>query len=64
MPLIVNKSAQIVFMVSGENKAGVLKEVLEGARDAEKLPAQSIVPVEGKLHWFLDKAVAKDLEQE
>lgn len=61
MPLIVNKSAQIVFMVTGENKAGVLKEVLEGQHDPEKLPAQSIVPVEGNLHWFLDKAVAKDL---
>ena len=64
MPLIVNKSAQIAFMVSGENKAAILKEVLEGARDPEKLPAQSIVPVEGKLHWFLDKSVAKDLKQE
>jgi 6-phosphogluconolactonase len=63
MPLIVNKSAQIAFMVSGESKAAVLKEVLEGARDPEKLPAQSIVPVEGELHWFLDKAVAKDLKQ-
>jgi len=63
MPLIVNKSAQIAFMVSGENKAKVLKEVLEGARDPEELPAQSIVPVEGELHWFLDKAVAKDLKQ-
>jgi 6-phosphogluconolactonase len=63
MPLIVNKSAQIAFMVSGENKAAVLKEVLEGGRDPEKLPAQSIVPVEGKLHWFLDKSVAKDLKQ-
>jgi len=62
MPLIVNKSSQIVFMVTGDKKAAVLKEVLEGERDYEKLPAQSIVPVEGKLHWFLDKAAANDLE--
>ncbi len=61
MPLIVNKSSQIVFMASGEQKAGVLKEVLEGERNTEKLPAQSIVPVEGELHWFLDKAISSDL---
>ncbi|HSV12206.1 MAG TPA: 6-phosphogluconolactonase [Hanamia sp.] len=61
MPLIVNKAAEIVFMVTGSQKASVLKEVLEGERNPEKLPAQSIVPVEGKLHWFLDKEVAKDL---
>jgi 6-phosphogluconolactonase len=62
MPLIVNKSSQIVFMITGDKKASVLKEVLEGERDIEKLPAQSIVPVEGELHWFLDKAAANDLE--
>ncbi|MGN6530683.1 MAG: 6-phosphogluconolactonase [Ginsengibacter sp.] len=61
MPLIVNKSSQIVFMASGEKKASVLKEVLEGERNTEKLPAQSIVPVEGELHWFLDKAISADL---
>jgi 6-phosphogluconolactonase len=61
MPLIVNKSSQIVFIVSGEQKAGVLKEVLEGERAPERLPAQSIIPVQGELHWFLDKPVAKDL---
>lgn len=62
MPLIVNKSYRIAFIVEGENKAQVLKQVLEGERTPVKLPAQSIVPVEGELHWFLDKAAAKNLE--
>jgi 6-phosphogluconolactonase len=62
MPLIVNKSDRIAFIVEGENKTHVLQQVLEGERTPEKLPAQSIVPVEGELHWFLDKAAAKDLQ--
>ena len=61
MPLIVNKSYRIAFIVEGENKAHVLQQVLEGERAPEKLPAQSIVPIEGELHWFLDKAAAMDL---
>lgn len=61
MPLIVNKSRKIAFMVDGEKKAAVLQQVLEGEYKPVKLPAQIIVPVEGELHWFLDDAVAKDL---
>jgi 6-phosphogluconolactonase len=62
MPLIVNKSKHIAFMVSGNKKAKTLQQVLEGESIPEKLPAQSIVPVEGELHWFLDKEAAKDLD--
>lgn len=61
MPLIVNKSHRIAFMVEGGKKAGVLQRVLEGEYIPSKLPAQIIVPVEGELHWFLDEAAAKDL---
>jgi 6-phosphogluconolactonase len=61
MPLIVNKSHRIAFMVDGSKKAPVLQEVLEGEYKPSKLPAQIIAPVEGELHWFLDDAAAKDL---
>jgi 6-phosphogluconolactonase len=61
MPLIINKSRRIAFMVDGSKKAKVLQQVLEGEYMPSKLPAQIIVPVEGELHWFLDDAVAKDL---
>ena len=61
MPLIVNKSRRIAFMVDGSKKAKVLQQVLEGEYMPSKLPAQIIVPVEGELHWILDDAVAKDL---
>ena len=61
MPLLVNKSAQIAFMVEGGKKANVLKEVLEGDYNPTRFPAQIIKPGNGELHWFLDEAAAKDL---
>ena len=42
MPLLINRAAKIAFMVEGDNKAKVLKEVLEGKYNPVKLPAQII----------------------
>ena len=61
LPRIVNKSNKIVFMVDGSKKAKVLQQVLEGENLPEKYPAQLIKPINGELHWFLDKAAAKEL---
>jgi 6-phosphogluconolactonase len=61
MPLLVNRSSNIAFMVDGGKKANILQQVLEGEYTPTKLPAQIINPKEGELHWFLDEAVAKDL---
>lgn len=62
MPLIVNKSVNIAFMVDGPNKAKVLQQVLEGDYVPEKLPSQLIKPATGELHWFLDEDAARDLK--
>jgi len=61
MPLLVNKAREIVFMVDGEKKAPVLEKVLEGQYKPSLYPAQIISPVNGELHWFLDKDAAKNL---
>jgi 6-phosphogluconolactonase len=61
MPVLVNKARKIVFMVDGEKKAGVLEKVLEGDCLPSQFPAQLIAPDTGELHWFLDKAAAKNL---
>jgi len=61
MPIIVNRSAKIAFMISGENKAGVLKKVIEDKFMPSVLPAQIIKPEKGELHLFLDEAAAKQI---
>jgi 6-phosphogluconolactonase len=60
LPLI-NHSRNIVFLVSGAGKASVVKEVIGGPSDPQRLPAQLIRPDDGTLVWMLDKAAAAEL---
>jgi 6-phosphogluconolactonase len=60
-PVILNASAELLFLVAGHDKAAVLRRVLYGARETAELPAQVIAPVAGRLHWFLDAAAASEL---
>jgi 6-phosphogluconolactonase len=59
---VLNAAAEILFLVSGESKAGVLKRVLEGPRDPHELPAQLIAPTHGRMQWMVDRAAAAELE--
>jgi len=52
LPLL-NNGASVVFLISGAEKAQIVKDVLEGP---EKYPAQAIKPTHGELTWMLDKA--------
>ncbi len=60
-PLILNQAAEILFIVSGRDKAAILRRVLYGAREVDELPAQSIAPVDGRLRWLVDAAAAAEL---
>lgn len=59
---VVNQSACVVFMATGQAKALTLKNVIEGSFDADKYPSQLIRPQDGELHWFVDEAAASALE--
>lgn len=60
-PVILNQAAEILFIVSGREKAAILRRVLYGARAINELPAQSIAPVDGRLSWLIDAAAATEL---
>ncbi len=60
---ILNRGSTILFLVAGTDKAPVLKEVLEGPADPERLPSQLIRPVAGRLIWLVDQAAAGLLAQ-
>jgi 6-phosphogluconolactonase len=53
----INRTAQILFLVSGSAKAQAVRDVLEGPRDPQRFPAQWIQP-QGDLLWLLDAAAA------
>jgi 6-phosphogluconolactonase len=54
LPLL-NNAASVVFLVSGAEKAQIVKEVLEGENN---YPAQAVKPTHGELIWMLDKDAA------
>ncbi len=58
---VMNNSARIMFIVSGEKKAAAVKRVLEGTDDPERVPAHLVAPKDGVVMWMLDKAAASQL---
>lgn len=60
---VVNQSSAVAFMVTGSNKAPVLKEVIEGDYNPNTYPSQIVKPANGNLHWFIDEAAASELSK-
>ncbi len=57
-PLALNSARNLVFLVTGRDKAHAVYQTLYGPRDLDKWPAQRIMPVAGKVLWMLDKEAA------
>jgi 6-phosphogluconolactonase len=60
-PAVINAAAEVLFLVSGIAKAGIVRRVLEGPRRLLELPAQAIAPSNGSVRWYLDAAAAAEL---
>jgi 6-phosphogluconolactonase len=56
----LNRARRIVFLVTGEGKAAVVRHVLTGGSPV--LPAQLVRPAAGRTTWVLDRAAATMLE--
>ena len=61
MPSIVNSSSAVIFLVTGDEKAKALQQVLKGQFEPVKYPAQLIRPANGELHWFVDENAAREI---
>ncbi len=59
---VLNNATEVVFLVTGKNKAERVEDILGGGGKAREYPAAHIRPEEGGLHWFLDKAAAAKVE--
>jgi len=62
-PPVLRSARHTVFLVSGSDKASVLREVLEGPYEPRRLPAQLVRPEAGELTWLLDEAAASLLRR-
>jgi len=52
---LLNHAANILFLVSGKDKAEALQAVLHGEFQPRRYPAQLIRPVQGSLQWLADR---------
>jgi 6-phosphogluconolactonase len=59
-PGILNRAANVLFLVAGADKAAALVQVLEGPPDHERLPSQLIQSTTGTLTWLMDEAALKN----
>ena len=56
---ILNNGHSVMFLVSGDSKAEILRQVIKEEADSDRYPAQAIRPVNGELNWFVDAAAAR-----
>ena len=59
---VINQAEDVFFLVSGVEKAAILKRVLEG-KSQDLLPAQRVQPSHGKVLWVADQAAASLLDR-
>jgi 6-phosphogluconolactonase len=55
---VINRASSVFFLVEGADKAQILKEVMTGPHDVERLPSQLIWPASGILTLILDQSAA------
>jgi 6-phosphogluconolactonase len=58
---VLNRARRIYFLVSGKEKAPIVRTVLEN-KEAH-LPAQKIQPAQGELTWLIDREAASLLSE-
>jgi len=61
-PLVFNAARQVIFLVTGANKAVTLKGVFSDYNSSEQVPAKRIQPADGQVTWLVDKAAGKEIK--
>lgn len=60
---VINNSSKIVFLVTGKNKSGIVKDILEKKNGSENYPAAHIKGDGGNVVWYFDSDAASLLEK-
>lgn len=59
---LINNAKNIIFSVTGEDKAEALRNILNGPQVPVQFPAQGVKPKNGNLVWLVDKSAASKLD--
>ena len=60
---VLNQTAFVLFLVSGEEKADAFRRVLEGEEGKALLPSQLVRPTHGRLLWLVDRVAGRLLKR-
>jgi 6-phosphogluconolactonase len=55
---VFNMAQNVMFLVTGADKAEAVKASLQGAPEPDRWPAQGVKPSDGKVLWMLDREAA------
>ena len=58
---VINQARQIIFLVTGANKAGIIRRMI---MNKTTLPAAQVQPMDGQLSYVLDQAAAAKIKVE
>ena len=62
---VINQATVILFLVTGAEKAGIVRSVLEPRLEAEReLPASLVKPAHGRVIWLMDRSAAAELTED
>ena len=59
---VLNNAMSVLFLVTGFNKADILKEIIGNKEKRAKFPAGLISPVAGNVKWLIDRGASSKLE--
>ena len=60
---LINNAGHILFLVTGEAKAGIVEIIFSGTTDFEKYPVLLINPTNADPDWYLDHAATSQLNK-
>lgn len=60
---VINRAAEVLFLVAGPDKAPVVKQIISEPPQAAALPAARVCPGSGRLVWLITKDAAGELLQ-
>ncbi len=58
---LINAARRVLFLLSGDSKADILRRVLHGEQQPHELPSQLIQPTDGELAFYIDAAAGQSL---
>jgi len=61
---VLNSAREVVFLVTGERKAPVVRRILDTAGSDQAIPASLIRPAHGTLEWMLDEKAGLMIERD